>query len=144
MRRPPHPPGESIFARGLGRHVIWVGLLMCALAGGAGYWYWKNSDPRWQTILFTTLTLSQMAHVMAIRSERQSLFRIGIFSNRPLLGAVAMTVLLQLALIYVPFLQTFFQTMALPPFELALTLELSAVVFWAVELEKWLARRRPI
>jgi Ca2+-transporting ATPase len=46
-------------------------------------------------VLFTTLTLAQMAHVLAIRSERVSLFRIGLFSNKPLLAAVSLTVLLQ-------------------------------------------------
>ena len=71
MQRPPYPPEESIFARGLGRHVIWVGLLMGFLSLGAGYWYWRAGDSNWQTLLFTTLTLSQMAHVMAIRSERR-------------------------------------------------------------------------
>ncbi len=106
MRRPPHPPDESIFARGLGRHVIWVGWLMGLLSLGTGYWYWRAHDPKWQTMVFTTLTLSQMAHVMAIRSERLSLFRIGLLSNKPLLGAVILTGILQLGLVYVPFLQS--------------------------------------
>ena len=110
MQRPPYRPNESIFARGLGRHVIWVGLLMGFLSLGAGYWYWRAGDSNWQTLLFTTLTLSQMAHVMAIRSERRSLFQIGLMSNKPLLGAVSLTVLLQLALLYVPFLQAVFKT----------------------------------
>ncbi|MBL8179367.1 MAG: cation-translocating P-type ATPase [Bryobacterales bacterium] len=141
MRRPPHPPSESIFARGLGRHVIWVGLLMGLLSLGLGYRYWKAGDGHWQTILFTTLTLSQMAHVLAIRSEKQSLFRIGLFSNRPLIAAVTLTVVLQIALIYVPFLQAFFKTMALPWQDFAITIAASSVVFWAVEMEKWLFRR---
>jgi P-type Ca2+ transporter type 2C len=143
MRRPPYPPGENIFARGLGRHVLWVGLLMCVLSIGVGYGYWTAGDRNWQTMLFTTLTISQMAHVMAIRSERQSLFRLR--SNQPLLGAVALTVLLQLTLIYVPFLQSYFQTTPLPARDLALAMIVSSMVFWAVEFEKWLFRRqRPI
>ena len=142
MRRPPRPPEESIFARGLGRHVIWVGLLMGLLALGIGYGYWRASDPKWQTMVFTTLTLSQMAHVMAIRSERLSLFHIGVLSNRPLVGAVALTIILQLALVYVPFLQDVFKTVALPARDLALSVAVPAVIFWAVEFEKWLARRR--
>ncbi|MFN7938982.1 MAG: cation-translocating P-type ATPase [Bryobacteraceae bacterium] len=141
MRRPPHSPSESIFARGLGRHVIWVGLLMGLLSLALGYHYWKAGDAHWQTMLFTTLTLSQMAHVLAIRSEHQSLFRIGLFSNRPLIAAVALTVALQIALIYVPFLQAFFKTVALPWDDFLVTMAASSVVFWAVELEKWLFRR---
>ena len=142
MRRPPYRPNESIFSRGLGRHVIWVGLLMGLLSLGPGYWYWRAGDPNWQTLLFTTLTLSQMAHVMAIRSERQSLFQIGLMSNKPLLGAVSLTVVLQLALVYVPFLQAFFKTTPLPLPDLALTIALSSVVFVAVEIEKWIMRHR--
>jgi P-type Ca2+ transporter type 2C len=141
MRRPPHPPSESIFARGLGRHVLWVGLLMGLLSLALGYRYWKAGDEHWQTMVFTTLTLSQMAHVLAIRSEKQSLFRLGLFSNKPLLGAVALTAVLQIALIYVPLLQQFFKTVALPWQDFALTLFVSSIVFWAVELEKWLFRR---
>jgi Ca2+-transporting ATPase len=140
MKRPPHPPGENIFARGLGRHALWVGLLMAALCLGAGFWYWRAGDPAWQTILFTALTFCQMAHVMAIRSEKFSLFQIGLLSNRPLVGAVSLTVILQLALIYVPWLREFFNTVALPFPELALTVGLGFVVFAAVELEKWMFR----
>lgn len=143
MRRPPHPTNESIFARGMGRHVIWVGLLMGLLSVGTGYWYWRVNDPKWQTMVFTTLTLSQMAHVMAIRSERFSLFGIGLFSNKLLLGAVSSTIMLQLALLYVPFLQHIFRTAALPASDLALSVATAGVIFCAVEFEKWLARRRP-
>ncbi|MBK5293620.1 MAG: cation-translocating P-type ATPase [Acidobacteriia bacterium] len=142
MRRPPYRPNENIFGRGLGRHVIWVGLLMGILSLAPGYWYWRAGDPNWQTLVFTTLTLSQMAHVVAIRSERQSLFQMGLLSNKPLLGAVSLTVVLQLALVYVPFLQVFFKTNPLPLPDLALTIALSAVIFVAVEIEKWFARRK--
>jgi P-type Ca2+ transporter type 2C len=142
MQRPPYPPGESIFARGMGRHVLWVGVLMGSLSLGVGFWYWHIGDSRWQTMLFTTLTLSQMAHVMAIRSERRSLFQIGLLSNKPLLGAVALTVFLQLALIYVPWLQPVFATLALPLKDLGLTLAISSSTFVAVEVEKWILRRK--
>jgi len=142
MRRPPRPARESIFARGMGGHVIWVGLLMALVSLAIGLGYWRAHAPKWQTMLFTTITLSQMANVMAIRSERQSLFRIGVWSNRALLGAVALTVLLQLALIYVPFLQGVFKTVALPAADLALSLAASSLIFWAVEIEKWFLRRK--
>ncbi len=141
MRRPPYPPDESIFARGLGRHVLWVGLLMAFLSLGTGYYYWSTGDPSWQTMLFTTLTFTQMAHVMAIRSEHAFLWEIGLFGNKALLGAVFLTFVLQLALIYVPVLQEFFKTVPLEPGKLALTIAVSSIVFHAVEVEKWLARR---
>jgi len=136
MRRPPRPPNEHVLARGLGIHVLWVGLLMAVLCLGTGYRLWSVGNPDWQTMLFTTLTFSQMAHVLAIRSERQSLFHIGIFSNPAMAGAVALTFLLQFALLYVPFLQQIFRTAPLPPGELALAIGVSSLVFVAVELEK--------
>jgi P-type Ca2+ transporter type 2C len=142
MSRPPRPPQESIFARGMGFYIVWLGLLMGLLTLGVGYGFWRANDPNWRTMVFTTLTLSQMAHVMAIRSERLSLFRIGVLSNKPLLGAVALTVILQLALLYVPFLREVFETGALSARDLAVSLAVPPVIFVAVELDKGLRRRR--
>jgi Ca2+-transporting ATPase len=48
MRRPPHPPAESLFARGLGAHALWVGLLMAGLSLGAGYLFWQAGRPEWR------------------------------------------------------------------------------------------------
>ena len=115
---------------------------MAALSLGAAQWSWRTHDPHWRTFLFTILILSQMAHVMAIRSERQSLFQIGILSNKPLLGAVVLTIILQLALVYLPFLQAIFRTTAMPLPHLVLAFALSSVIFVAVEVEKYLLRRR--
>ncbi|MBK9314152.1 MAG: cation-translocating P-type ATPase [Acidobacteria bacterium] len=143
MQRPPHPPAESIFAHGLGIHIILIGLLMGVLSLGMGWWYWQANIHSWQTMLFTTLTLSQMAHVLAIRSERNSLFHQGVFfSNPALLGAVMLTFLLQVALVYVPVLQGFFRTVSLSPYEFAVCILLSCVVFGSVETEKLIRRRR--
>jgi Ca2+-transporting ATPase len=82
-----------------------------------------------------------MAHVLAIRSERESLFAQGLGSNRPLLGAVLLTFALQMAVLYVPWLQAIFRTEALAAGELLFCLLLSSLVFVAVEAEKWLVRR---
>jgi Ca2+-transporting ATPase len=141
MRRSPYHPSENIFGRGMGRHIIWVGLLMALISLGLGYWYWRTDHASWQTMVFTTLALSQLGHVLAVRSGRDSLFRIGLLSNTPLSGAVALTVVLQLAVVYVPFLQGVFTTIALSAGDLALSLVLSTLVFWGVELEKLLMRR---
>jgi Ca2+-transporting ATPase len=140
MRRPPYHPSESIFGGGLGRHILWVGVLMALVALGTGHWYWNAGDSRWQTMVFMVLILSQLSHVLAIRSRQESTFRIGLLSNKPLLGAVALTLLLQLAVVYVPLMQRVFQTVALSVADLALSLALGSVVFWAVEIEKWFMR----
>jgi Ca2+-transporting ATPase len=142
MHRRPYSPTENIFKRGMGRHIIWVGILLGLIPLGAGYWYFSAGDSTWQTVLFTTLTISQMGHAMAIRSERDSLFTIGVFSNRPLIGAIALTFVLQLAALYVPFFQNLLRLEPLGVRDLAICLALSVVVFWSVEAEKWIIRRK--
>lgn len=142
MDRPPHPPEESVFARGMGRHVLWIGLLMGLVSLGVAYFSWVAGNVYWATMGFTTLTLAQMGHALAIRSDKVSLFKQGLFSNRALLGAVALTFILQLGVIYWEPLQTLFETQALPMRELAISLGASLVVFVAVEIEKWNKRRK--
>ncbi|MHB8674756.1 MAG: cation-translocating P-type ATPase, partial [Candidatus Limnocylindrales bacterium] len=141
MRRPPHPPEEGVFSRGLARHILIIGLLMGLVSLGVGYALWHDLQPNWRTMAFMTITLSQLAHVLAIRSEHASLFTIGLGSNKPLLGAVALTCVLQVAITYVPPFQAIFGTTALSATELVIAVALSTIVFWAVELEKWLIRR---
>ena len=141
MRRPPRPPTEGVFAHGLWQHAVWVGLLIGGLTLAVHAWALKSGDPHDQTMAFTVLTLSQMGHVLAIRSERASFFRLGALSNKPLLGAVLLNVGLQMAVIYVPFLQPIFKTQALSAGELALCFGVSSLVFIAVEVEKWMTRR---
>jgi Ca2+-transporting ATPase len=140
MRRPPRAPGESVFAGGLWQHTLWVGLLIAGLCLGVQALALKTGM-HWQTMVFTVLTLSQMAHVLAIRSEADSLFTQGLRSNLPLAGAVLSTFALQLAVIYVPALQPLFHTEALSVGEFALCMACAALVFAAVELEKWIRRR---
>ncbi len=141
MRRPPRPPLESIFAHGMWQHILWVGLLMGGVCLTLQAWAWHTGAAHWQSMVFTVLCLSQLGHVLAIRSEKDSVFRIGFASNRLLLVTVVGTVLLQLATLYVPALNPIFKTEPLDWDELAICLILSTVVFFAVEAEKWLVRR---
>ena len=141
MQRPPRPPAESVFAHGLWHHTLWVGLLIAFLCLGVQAWALANANPHVQTMVFTVLTLTQMAHVMAIRSERASLFTQGLRSNLPLLGAVVLTFALQLAVIYLPAFQTIFHTRALTLNEFAECMTCAMLVFFAVELEKAWQRR---
>ena len=142
MERPPRPPKESIFSNGLGVHIIWVGLLMGGVSLATQAWSLKTGHAHWQTMVFTVLCLSQMGHVLAIRSESESLFSQGFLSNRPLAGAVLLTFALQMTTIYVPLLNPVFKTEPLSMNELFITLAASSLVFCAVEIEKWFKRRR--
>jgi len=142
MNRPPRHPKESIFAGGLGIHAIGIGLLMAALVLCIQVWSIRSGNEHWQTMVFTMLCITQLGHVLAIRSERESLFKIGPFSNRYLLGAVLLTFLLQMATVYLPVLNPVFKTTPLTLQELLLTLAMSSLVFFAVEVEKFFRRRR--
>jgi Ca2+-transporting ATPase len=142
MKRPPRLPQESLFAQGLGAHAVWVGLLMAGVVLTLQAWAFHSGDSHWQTMVFTTLCFLQLGHVMAIRSERESLFTQGIFTNKPLLLSVGATFLLQLATIYVPALNPIFKTEPLTAAELLIVLLLSTIVFIAVELEKLVRRRK--
>jgi Ca2+-transporting ATPase len=95
-------------------------------------------------MVFTVLTLSQMAHVLAIRSEQEPLWRLGLGSNRPLLAAVSLTLGLQMAIIYWPVLNPIFKTQPLSLGELLLCLGLSSVVWPVVEIEKYWRRRATV
>ncbi|MEK6539892.1 MAG: cation-translocating P-type ATPase [Deltaproteobacteria bacterium] len=141
MKRKPRPPQEGLFAGGMWQHILWVGLLMAGITLFAQAWAITTGHGHWQTMVFTVLCLSQFGHVLAIRSEKESLFIQGIFSNKPLLWAVLGAFILQMAVIYVPFLQPIFKTEALTISELFFTLLLSSIVFIAVEFEKMWKRR---
>jgi len=140
MCRSPRDPKESIFAKGLGSHIIWVGLLMGAVSILTQALFIDSSQTHWQTMVFTVLCLSQMGHVLAIRSEQESFFKLR--TNKPLVGAVLLTFALQMATIYIPFLNPIFRTEPLTAWELFVTILLSTVVFVAVEIEKMIKRSR--
>ncbi len=141
MQRPPHPPKENIFGRGMARDILVVGLLMGLVSLGVGYFAWLSGDPAWQTMAFTTLTMAQMGNALAVRSERYPLWKIGLFSNRLLLGAVLLTLALQMAVVYLPFLQNVFRTMPLSAGDLAISLGCSVLVYFGVEVYKMISHR---
>ena len=144
MHRPPRPPQESIFAHGMWQHMVGVGLLIGGLSLAGQAWAYHSGSENWQTVVFTVLTFSQLVQVLVIRSERESLITIGLFSNLPLLGAVLLTVALQLMVIYLPFFNAIFHTSPLKLIELLVCFALPMIVFVVVEIEKLLVRRKDI
>ncbi|HUT83382.1 MAG TPA: cation-translocating P-type ATPase, partial [Thermodesulfobacteriota bacterium] len=142
MKRPPRDPKEGIFARGLWQHMVWVGIWMSSGILGIMWWACNHCDEQHvRTMTFFAMAAFQMFHVMAIRSERESTFAIGLFSNRPLLFAVILTFVLQVLVTYTPFLQVIFKTVSLTTGELLLCVGVSATLFGAVEAEKFLLQR---
>jgi Ca2+-transporting ATPase len=145
MQRPPHDPNESIFARGLGSYMIRIGIIFAILTIALMLWSYNEAqnsgDPdRWKTMVFTTLCLAQMGHAIAIRSNTQLTIELNPLTNLYVWGAVIVTIILQLMLIYVPPLREFFGTQILSPQELAICLGFSALMFVWIELEKLFVR----
>ncbi len=140
MLRPPRNPSEGILSRGMGLGIVWTGLFTGFISLAVGFLYSEAGRDIWQTMIFTTLILSQMAIALSARSETESVFRMGFTGNRQLLGAIILTVCLQLMVVYVPFLQKFFRTVALPAHDLAVSFIAGSFALVAAELEKLLMK----
>jgi Ca2+-transporting ATPase len=141
MQRPPVRTTDSIFAGGLVRHIAWVGALTGLIALTVGLLYWTSGSPHWQTMIFTTLCFLQVGQALAMRSNRESLFKIGLASNRLLLGMALAVVAAQLGAIYLPFMHGFMYTTPLPLTDLFVSIAASAMVFGAIEFDKWRSRQ---
>jgi Ca2+-transporting ATPase len=149
MKRPPFSPRESIFARGLGSYMIRIGIVFAIITIILMSWAYVHTkgrivpglDPdRWETMVFTTLCLAQMGHAIAIRSNTQLTIQMNPLSNPFVLGAVTLTTILQLMLIYVPPLRAFFGTHLISNQELLICVGFSALMFVWIELEKIVIR----
>lgn len=142
MNRPPYNPREGIFARGLGRGILVMGLIIGLISVGTGYWFWdggKGSNA-WQTMVFTMLTFCQMAYALCVRKRTQSLFTQSWLSNPLLLLAIGVTLTLQLILIYVPFFNAVFRTTPLRPAELGICAVGAMVIILITESKKLFQR----
>ena len=99
MRRPPTPLGENLLGADHGQRIVVRGAALTLLVGVPAYLLWHAGDRDWQTVLFTSIAFAELAGTFAMRSERVSLRRLGPFTNRALVGAVALTVALQVLLV---------------------------------------------
>jgi Ca2+-transporting ATPase len=117
MRRPPRPPNERVITRSRGLRIIYHGALNAAVAAIAFYAVYRGNDanvPAARTAAFATLAFAQLTFSFACRSERYTLPQLGFLSNRWLVGAIAVSALLQLLALTVPFVQPLFKVTPLP------------------------------
>jgi Ca2+-transporting ATPase len=139
MKRPPSVPGSQIFDRRTVRYVLLVGSLIGGSCMLVTWLTWQSGGP-WQTVLFASLALAQIAQAMALRSFRSSFLQMGLFSNPSLLAMAACVLLLQGLAIWLPQVQGFFRTTALTWEQLGLVLVPAVAVFLLLEGEKWAGR----
>lgn len=144
MERPPRLPQASLFNQGLGRHIAWVGafIALVSLAVVAVFYDPVHpEDQTWQTMLFATLAFLQVGQALASRSSRESFFSQGWHTNPTLLWLILAVVGLQLLVVFLPALESFFHVDPLSLLELLTCVLLGSLAFWAIEVEKWWLRR---
>jgi P-type Ca2+ transporter type 2C len=140
MNRPPYSPKEGVFSRGAGVQVIWVGVMIGALALGLGAWYYFGDRAEWQTMVFMFLAFAQVFQALASRSSKESAFSMGVTSNPLLFWMMLLVTGLQLAVIYIPPAAEFFSVKPLGALDLLIAVGMGFIVFVAMELEKGLRR----
>ena len=142
MDRAPAEPGESIFARGIGRYILRIGVVFALIVIALMLYASEHSGDHWKTMVFTTLCLAQMGHALSARSDLP-LIQVAPFSNPWLIWAVLLTSGLQLLLLYVAPLARFFGTQPLSGHDLLICVGFSLLLFLYLELEKiWRLWRR--
>ena len=141
MRRPPQPATASIFGRHMVPFILVLGLVASLVSLGVGLVAFRAGDAHWQTLLFTTLILSSTGLAIGVRSERRPFWKVPWRANPALLGALIVTIALQMAAVYAPFMQEVLRTTALPARDLLVAFAAGGFVLLAVETWKWGLRR---
>jgi Ca2+-transporting ATPase len=146
MNEPPRPRGEGVITLRMWTGILFVGVVMAAgtllvldasLPGGLIEG--SGTIAHAQTMAFTTLVIFQLFNVFNARSDEGSAFE-GLLNNRWLMAAVALSLALHAVVIYEPFLQQAFSTVALSPSDWLYCLAVASAVLWLRELGKMVTR----
>jgi len=145
MEQPPRPPHEPVINR-----PMWVGIVVQTAAITAavlgayllGLRRFADIPAIAHTMAFVTLSGSELLRAFTARSERRSLFEIGLLTNKAMFYAVAVSLILLLAVVYVPFLQPVFNTAPLTWAQWEVVLPLLLVPSVVAEMNKWVGRLR--
>lgn len=148
MNQPPRPRAEGVITRKMWAGIFFVGIVMAlgtlwvldgALPGGLVE---GSGTMRYaQTMAFTTLMMFQLFNIFNARSDEHSAFA-GLFSNKWVWAVVLLSLLLQAAVIYIPFLQQAFSTARLSAGDWLFCVSVASSVLWLRELSKMIARAR--
>jgi Ca2+-transporting ATPase len=135
MQRPPHSPSDGLWANGLGRRTVWIGLVIGAVTLGLGFGYYAADFEQWQTVMFTTLAFMQVGQAFATRSSTESLRTIGWRTNPLMLAIAGIVIALQLLVLYTP-LSEFLDLDALSAADLAVCAAAGIGLLVLVEIVK--------
>ncbi len=140
MKRPPNSTKTSILGTNWGI-LISIGFVISLFSLGSGFFLHEMENPAWRTLLFSTLVFSQLFFTLCIRTK-ESVFKESLLKNKAILIALSSGFLLQIMVIYIPFLQAAFGTVALSGLELLLSLGLGSAILWIYEIEKFFKRKK--
>ena len=142
MNKPPRPPKENLFAGGLAAKILVTGIVIAAASIFVQWWAIRQGyDVKTQqTMVFTTLCFVQLGNALSVRSFFYSIFSKYLFTNKGMWAAIAGTVALQLAIVYVPFLQTILKTGYLEWKAMFTILIITACGVLSIELLKFFMR----
>lgn len=134
MKRKPRPTTGSVLDKPARIHVSWVGIVIAAITLTLGAIYYEPGTVIWQTMIFAALGFTQIGHALGLRASGQSPFNL---KSNPLMTWLTLaTLLLQLAVIYIPFLDRFFGLVPLPLPDLLIAAALGSITFIGVRIEK--------
>lgn len=143
MKQKPRKSKEGLVSKRMIVSSLGLGILIALQSLGVLHWALNEgvSLPKIQTLIFTLVVISLMFNAFNWRSDRYSVFSLGIFTNKALIYAVLSTVLLQLAAIYIPILQMAFRTVPLSLSDWAMIIPLASTTLIAMELAKYLEQK---
>jgi len=144
MARPPRKPDEPVITGARGWLMGFQGVLIAACSLGAFLFvllYEKEGIDMARTSALATLACSQLFHAFSCRSMRDSIFKLKFSTNPQLVYAVGLSFLLQMAIIYVPFLQPIFKTASMSLVDLGMIMVFSTLPLWIMEIVKALNRK---
>ncbi|HET9011043.1 MAG TPA: cation transporting ATPase C-terminal domain-containing protein, partial [Gemmatimonadaceae bacterium] len=150
MLRPPRPAAEGVITPRMWRGIFFVGVVMAAgtlfvldAALPGGLVEGTGDLPYAQTMAFTTLMLAQLFNTLNARSDERSAFA-HLFANRRLWAGIALSLVLQVVVLYVPAMQRAFGTVGLEWTDWLRCAAVASAVLWLREAGKLVARRRAV
>jgi Ca2+-transporting ATPase len=140
MKRAPLSPKSNIFSEGVGGQIMRTGSIIGIISISIGIIAWADQNPKWQTMMFSGIAFAQMWQALATRSFRDSVFKTGIFTNKVMFYMIVLTFFMQMAALYIPFLQVFLSTQPLTLNELLICIGVGGLVLLETEIEKAISK----
>jgi Ca2+-transporting ATPase len=143
MKNAPRIQNEPVITRRMGSIILAQGIFI-AFCSLLAFWFVLYIEDggieRARTAAFIVLACSQLFHAFNCRSMRESIFSLGFLSNMKLVGATVISFILQMAVVYLPFLQVVFKTQPLGLHDWIMVIFISSFPLWAMEIIKLIRR----